>query len=261
MPAEEAAGAPGGEGALDEDARRQQESGAALPSWALRHNGSGGGIFFLRSEKRDASSMGRGGGFYERQGDSERNAWDSDEEQYDEFGRKKRKKKASVTGCAASGAKSGASAGRSTPAAATARDTRRVAPAVAARGVEAVSVTAATASTPRVAAPARHVAPRVAVPAPGAFAAAAGAGCGAAAAAGPWRGPADWGEGWGGWDQWCGGDWNSWGPSWSPGDGGGDAWWNASWSKGAGCDSWQGGKGFGVEKGSGCGEGMWKGKG
>mmetsp|Transcript_65562 Transcript_65562/g.182259 ORF Transcript_65562/g.182259 Transcript_65562/m.182259 type:complete len:506 (+) Transcript_65562:108-1625(+) len=71
-----------------------------LPHWALRQNGSGGGIFFLRSEKRTQSSMGRAGGFYERQDDdANRKSWDSDDEEYDEFGRKKRRK--SVAGAGA----------------------------------------------------------------------------------------------------------------------------------------------------------------
>ncbi|CAJ1368331.1 unnamed protein product [Effrenium voratum] len=68
-----------------------------LPSYALKvvpASRGGGGLFFLRSQKRDSEQLGRGGGFNERQ-----NAGDlkvehnSDDELYDEFGRKKKRKK------------------------------------------------------------------------------------------------------------------------------------------------------------------------
>merc|ERR1719203_1154218 len=45
------------------------------------------------NDRRDGA-VGRGGGFFERQAESDRNPWDSDDELYDEFGRKKRKKNA-----------------------------------------------------------------------------------------------------------------------------------------------------------------------
>jgi len=70
---------------------------ADLPSYALRHipqSRGGGGLFFLKnSERRDVSTLGRGGGFFERQGVSDRVEWDSDQEEVDEFGRKKKRRK------------------------------------------------------------------------------------------------------------------------------------------------------------------------
>merc|ERR1719401_969983 len=74
---------------------QQQQVSGDLPAYALKHipaSRGGGGLFFLRSEKRDWSNVGKGGGFYERQGMTDKKEWDSDEEKYDEFGRKKRKK-------------------------------------------------------------------------------------------------------------------------------------------------------------------------
>lgn len=71
---------------------------ADLPSYALRHipqSRGGGGLFFLKnSERRDVSTVGRGGGFFERHGANDRVEWDSGDEQIDEFGRKKRRKTA-----------------------------------------------------------------------------------------------------------------------------------------------------------------------
>ncbi|CAE7558716.1 unnamed protein product [Symbiodinium necroappetens] len=53
----------------------------------------GGGLFFLRSQKRDHEELGRGGGFNERQTATDLKVdHNSDDELYDEFGRKKRRK-------------------------------------------------------------------------------------------------------------------------------------------------------------------------
>mmetsp|Transcript_6452 Transcript_6452/g.15682 ORF Transcript_6452/g.15682 Transcript_6452/m.15682 type:complete len:354 (+) Transcript_6452:117-1178(+) len=71
-----------------------------LPSYAMRvipQSRAGGGAFFLKSEKRDWSSTGKGGGFYERQDASERVEHNSDDEMYDEFGRKKKRRKPEAT--------------------------------------------------------------------------------------------------------------------------------------------------------------------
>lgn len=67
---------------------------AGLPLWAKKAGGGAGGsgAFFLKSEKRDIASIGRGGGFFERGKPSDRKEWDSDDEVYDEFGRKKKKR-------------------------------------------------------------------------------------------------------------------------------------------------------------------------
>ncbi|CAE7204324.1 unnamed protein product [Symbiodinium sp. CCMP2456] len=67
-----------------------------LPSYALKvvpASRGGGGLFFLRSQKRDHEELGRGGGFNERQTATDLKAeHNSDDELYDEFGRKKRRK-------------------------------------------------------------------------------------------------------------------------------------------------------------------------
>lgn len=86
--------AEGAGGAFSDDAKFGEPG--ALNRYALRHVPSskgGGGLFFLRSEKRDRTNIGKGGGFFERQGNSDKKEWDSDEEKYDEFGRKKRRRK------------------------------------------------------------------------------------------------------------------------------------------------------------------------
>jgi len=85
---------PGAGGAIG-GAANLGEPGA-VNRYGLRHVPSskgGGGLFFLRSEKRDWTNIGKGGGFFERQGNSDKKEWDSDEEKYDEFGRKKRKRR------------------------------------------------------------------------------------------------------------------------------------------------------------------------
>jgi len=85
---------PGASGAFADDPKFGEPG--VVSRYALRHVPSskgGGGLFFLRSEKRDWTNIGKGGGFFERQGNSDKKEWDSDEEKYDEFGRKKKKRK------------------------------------------------------------------------------------------------------------------------------------------------------------------------
>merc|ERR1719487_2486237 len=53
----------------------------------------GGGVFFLKSERRDLFNTGRGGGFFERQSVADKVEYNSDDELVDEFGRKKKKRK------------------------------------------------------------------------------------------------------------------------------------------------------------------------
>jgi len=77
-----------------------------LPSYALRQvpqSRGGGGIFFLKSERRDWTNVGRGGGFYERQDTRDKKEWDSGDEDIDEFGRKKRRRISSATTAARRG--------------------------------------------------------------------------------------------------------------------------------------------------------------
>ncbi|CAE7654963.1 unnamed protein product [Symbiodinium sp. KB8] len=69
----------------------------SAPSLHSEKSRGGGGLFFLRSQKRDHEELGRGGGFNERQTATDLKAWhsvdhNSDDELYDEFGRKKRRK-------------------------------------------------------------------------------------------------------------------------------------------------------------------------
>jgi len=54
-----------------------------LPQWTQRAARGGSGAFFLKSEKRDWTNVGRGGGFYERQDRTEKKQWDSDDEEDD----------------------------------------------------------------------------------------------------------------------------------------------------------------------------------
>eukprot|EP00930_Biecheleria_cincta_P026664 TRINITY_DN18760_c0_g1_i1.p1 TRINITY_DN18760_c0_g1~~TRINITY_DN18760_c0_g1_i1.p1 ORF type:complete len:261 (+),score=60.37 TRINITY_DN18760_c0_g1_i1:28-783(+) len=72
--------------------------GGDLPSYALKvvpASRGGGGLFFLRNPKRDGQELGRGGGFNDRQTASDLKVdYNSDDEQIDEFGRKKRRKTA-----------------------------------------------------------------------------------------------------------------------------------------------------------------------
>eukprot|EP00435_Cladocopium_sp_Y103_P025248 s1444_g6.t1 len=66
-----------------------------LPAHALKvvPASRGGGLFFLRSQKRGNEALGRGGGFNERQTAADLKVeHNSDDELYDEFGRKKRRK-------------------------------------------------------------------------------------------------------------------------------------------------------------------------
>eukprot|EP00927_Polykrikos_kofoidii_P039003 TRINITY_DN33447_c0_g1_i1.p1 TRINITY_DN33447_c0_g1~~TRINITY_DN33447_c0_g1_i1.p1 ORF type:complete len:342 (+),score=47.24 TRINITY_DN33447_c0_g1_i1:138-1163(+) len=74
---------------------KQFKPSEELPFHALRQvpaSRGGGGVFFLKSERRDKTNMGRAGGFYERQTTADRMEHNSDDELYDEFGRKKRRK-------------------------------------------------------------------------------------------------------------------------------------------------------------------------
>lgn len=75
------------------DDDKKSDPFAELPQWAARQSRGGSGAFFLKSEKRDWTNMGRAGGFYERQ-DGARNDYNSDDEEIDEFGRKKKRKTA-----------------------------------------------------------------------------------------------------------------------------------------------------------------------
>ncbi|CAE8734188.1 unnamed protein product, partial [Polarella glacialis] len=66
-----------------------------LPAYALRvvpPSRGGGGLFFLRGEKRDILSTGKGGGFNDRT-IADKVEHNSDDELIDEFGRKKKKRK------------------------------------------------------------------------------------------------------------------------------------------------------------------------
>lgn len=218
-----------------------------LPSYALRHvptSRGGGGLFFLKSEKRDMLNTGRAGGYFERLGAADRNLthkeWDSDEEQFDEFGRKKRKKSAAPKK-ASKTQQDKEPPSEKKPAAQTVPS--QVSP-VPSNGTAARAVRpplAAAQTTPQAA----GWAPASASSSTAAAARSTGYGC---AVPGAWKGSPDAGKGAWGMDpfsakgQWEGDAWafgKGKGPAWD----GGDAWAaDMPWGKGKG-PAWNGGVG------------------